>query len=107
MGLQLGDADGVGGEVSPVDESLGEEDVQHPVDQRDVGAGLTGRCRSAIIAVFVTRGSTTMTRGPPGPIRRGATAVVVGHVGAEQHDQLGLVEVVVAARRPSLPKASL
>ena len=62
--------------------------------------GRMARWRSAIIAVLVTRGSTTITVARlvaqhPG----GQQRVVVGHVGPHQQDAVGPVEVGVGAGR--------
>ncbi len=63
--------------------------------------GLTGRWMSAIIAVLVTRGSTTMRRAVA-LVALEALAedgVVVGDVGADEQDDVGGLHVVVGAGR--------
>ena len=63
--------------------------------------GATARCTSATIAVLVTRGSTAITVAPAacaGEHPRHEERVVVGDVRAPEHQHVGLLEVVVAAR---------
>ena len=90
-------------DVVAVDQAVANQDVRDAVEQRDVGARLDGRWRSAIIAVLVTRGSTTMSlRGLVPGAAIDAVAedrVVVGDVGADEQDDVGGLHVVVGAGR--------
>ena len=73
------------------------------VEQGDVAAGASGRWRLASRAVGVRRGSMTATyrsglalRGPDAVEQHG---VRFGHVAADDQDHVGVLNVVVAARR--------
>ena len=64
---------GVGGDEGRVDPASSQHDVQHAAEEQHVGAGLICRCRSAIAAVSVRRGSTTtifMPRAAASSMRR-------------------------------------
>ena len=98
---ELVDALGVGGEVVLVDEPLGEEHVEQPVDERDVGAGPQ---RQVLVGDHRRLGDAGVDDDDLRSVRAhepwGEQRVVVGHVGAEEHDEVGVGEVVVAAGRP-------
>ena len=55
--LEIVEAGGVGSDVARVGPAFPQHDVQHPVEQHHVGAGLEGQNRSAASAVSVRRGS--------------------------------------------------
>ena len=59
--VQLVKAAGVGFDIVAIDEAVADEDVGDAVESAMSLRGLTGRWMSAIIAVLVTRGSTTIT----------------------------------------------
>ena len=62
--------------------------------------GLTGRCTSASIAVFVTRGSTTISvRDRVGGEALPENRMVVGDVRADQQDDVGALEILVRPGR--------
>ena len=79
-----------------------------PLSSATSPRGRTGRWTSATIAVFVTRGSTTMTvAAASAEHARREQRVVVGDVGAPQHDDVGELEVLVAAGRAVGAEAQL
>ena len=100
MGLELGGAGGVGGQVALVGQAFGEDHVEQPVDQHDVGAGPH---REMEVGHHRRLRDPGVDDDQPGPARAeepgGEQRVAVGDVGAEQHDGLRRLEVVVAAGR--------
>ena len=110
VGDQLVEAVDVAAHGVEVDEALVEQHARaSPLSRAMSPRGRTGRWRSAIIAVFVTRGSTTMTRGgPPSPITRGASSGWLSAMLAPHSTMTSAsVEVVVAAGRAVAAEAEL
>ena len=95
---------GVLGDEIGVDVTAFDEQVQDPVQQRQVGAGLDRQVQVGLLARWsVRRGSTTMSLAPAlsrSAIRRIQDRMAVGHVGADDEEQVGAVEVGVGAGRP-------
>ena len=84
---------------------------EQAVEQRDVACrASSARCRSASSQVAVRRGSMTTTRVPRG--LPGGREALVQHrmaprgVAADQHDEVGFVEVLVAARHHVLAEGA-
>ena len=71
-----------------------------PLSSARSDRGFTGRCTSASIAVFVTRGSATISvRDAVGGKALPQNRMVVGDVRADQEHDVGALEVLVRAGR--------
>ena len=79
-----------------------------PLSSARSDRGFSGRNRSAIIAVLVTRGSATIS-----VLLRicfqmlAKNRMVLGDVGADQKDDIGFLQIFVGARRPIAAERSL
>ena len=100
MGRQLLEPGGVGGHVVRVDQALVDQDLDHPVEQDDVGAGPDGQVEVGHHGRLGHPGvdhDHRRRRVPEHPRRQ--QRVVVGDVGSHQQDAVGHVEVGVGTGR--------
>ena len=122
---QLVEPDGVVADEGAVDAALGEQHLEHAVDERDVAAGvdgeeLVGHLRAEHRALDVARHPVALEAGlaqrvDDGDLRAALAGEVqvlhedglrVGDVRAEQHDQVAVDDVGVRARRGADADAS-